>query len=67
MYLYSTDYLLSRNFGAFLRNSVVQVSTVKVGSLTVENSVTCSGRVERIATTNVYATAASLVKMFISK
>ena len=48
--------------GAFLRNSVVQVSTVKVGSLTVENSVTCSGRVERIATTNVYATAASLVK-----
>ncbi len=49
-------------WGTISRNSVVQVSTVKVDALTVENSVTCSGRVERIATTNVYAPAAALVK-----
>lgn len=48
--------------GTISRNSVIEVSTVKVDSLTVENSVACSGRVERIATTNVYAPAASLVK-----
>lgn len=49
-------------YGTVSRNSVVQVSTVKVDSLTVENSITCSGRVERIATDSVYAPATSLVK-----
>lgn len=49
-------------FGTISRNSVVQVSTVKVDSLTVENSITCSGRVERITTNSVYAPSAALVK-----
>lgn len=49
-------------YGLISRNSVVEVSTVKVDTLTVENSVTCSGRVERIATSNVYAPSASVVK-----
>ncbi len=49
-------------FGTISRNSVVTVNTVKVDSLTVENSVTCSGRVERISTTSVSAPASALVK-----
>ncbi len=49
-------------FGTISRNSVVQVTTVKVDSLTVENSITCSGRVERITTNSVYAPSAALVK-----
>ncbi|HEX3039885.1 MAG TPA: HlyD family efflux transporter periplasmic adaptor subunit [Caproiciproducens sp.] len=49
-------------YGLISRNSVVEVSTVKVDTLTVENSVTCSGRVERIATSKVYAPSASVVK-----
>lgn len=49
-------------FSVFSKNSVVQVSTVKVNSITVENSVTCSGRVERIATTSVYAPASGIIQ-----
>jgi Membrane-fusion protein len=49
-------------YGLISRSSVVEVSTVKVDTLTVENSVTCSGRVERIATSKVYAPSASVVK-----
>ncbi|HEX2937717.1 MAG TPA: HlyD family efflux transporter periplasmic adaptor subunit [Ruminiclostridium sp.] len=49
-------------YGLISRNSVVEVSTVKVDTLTVENSVTCSGRVERIDTSKVYAPSASVVK-----
>jgi len=49
-------------FGVISRNSVVEVSTVKVDTLTVENSVTCSGRVERAASSKVFAPDAALVK-----
>ncbi len=42
-------------WGIFTRNSVVSVSIVKVNPITVENSVTCSGRVERVTTHNVYS------------
>jgi multidrug efflux pump subunit AcrA (membrane-fusion protein) len=49
-------------YGLIARNSVVEVATVKVDTLTVENSVTCSGRVERIDTSQVYAPSASVVK-----
>lgn len=49
-------------FGTVTKNSVIQVSTVKVNSLTVENSINCSGRVERIETTTVYASAAAQIK-----
>lgn len=49
-------------FGTVTKNSVIQVSTVKVKSLTVENSINCSGRVERIETTTVYASAAAQIK-----
>nr|WP_319488100.1 HlyD family efflux transporter periplasmic adaptor subunit [uncultured Caproiciproducens sp.] len=48
-------------WGVFSRNSVVQVSVVKLNPLTVENSVTCSGRVERISTHNVYSPSAAFV------
>lgn len=48
-------------FGTISRNSIVQVSVVKVSPLTVENSVTCSGRVERISTHSVYAPSAAVV------
>lgn len=49
-------------YGLIVRNSVVEVSTVKVDTLTVENSVTCSGRVERMDTNKIYAPSASVVK-----
>ena len=48
--------------GIISRNSVVQVSTVKVDTLTVENSVTCTGRVERIAASKVYAPDSAVIK-----
>jgi len=49
-------------FGVISRDSVVEVSTVKVNTLTVENSVTCTGRVERIAVSRVFAPTAAIVK-----
>ncbi|HEX2985929.1 MAG TPA: HlyD family efflux transporter periplasmic adaptor subunit [Caproiciproducens sp.] len=49
-------------FGIISRNSVVTVSTVQLHSISVENSVSCSGRIERISTTNVYAPATGMVK-----
>jgi multidrug efflux pump subunit AcrA (membrane-fusion protein) len=48
--------------GTFFKNSIVAVSVVKVAPLTVENAVTCTGRVERAKTTNVYVKTTSLVK-----
>ncbi|MDF1495104.1 efflux RND transporter periplasmic adaptor subunit [Caproiciproducens sp. CPB-2] len=48
-------------WGVFSRNSVVPVSIVKVNPVTVENSVTCSGRVERVSTHNVYSPSAAFV------
>ena len=48
-------------WGVFSRNSVVSVSIVKVNPITVENSVTCSGRVERVTTHNVYSPFAGYV------
>ena len=48
--------------GTFFRNSIATVSVVKVEPLTVENAVTCTGRVERAKTTNVYVPATSEVK-----
>lgn len=48
-------------FGIISRNAIVQVSVVKVSPLTVENSVTCSGRVERVSTRSVYAPSAAMV------
>lgn len=47
--------------GTVSRNSIVQVNIVKVSPLTVENSVICSGRVERISTRSVYAPSAAVV------
>jgi multidrug efflux pump subunit AcrA (membrane-fusion protein) len=47
--------------GKAMRNSIIPVSIVKVSPLTVENFVTCSGRVERISTRNVYAPSAAIV------
>jgi len=49
-------------FGTISRNSIIQVSIVKVSPLTVENSVTCSGRVERISTRSVYSPSAAVVR-----
>lgn len=43
------------------RNSVVPVNAVKVNAITVENSVTCTGRVERIASTTVRSTDSGTV------
>ncbi|MGX8702553.1 efflux RND transporter periplasmic adaptor subunit [Caproiciproducens sp.] len=48
-------------WGVFSRNSAVPVSIVKVNPVTVENSVTCSGRVERVSTHNVYSPSAAFV------
>lgn len=48
--------------GVFFRNSVVEVSVVKVEPLTVENAVTCTGRVERSKTTNIYVQKTCEVK-----
>ncbi len=48
-------------FGTISRNAIVQVSVVKVSPLTVENSVTCSGRVERVSMRSVYAPSAAIV------
>jgi multidrug efflux pump subunit AcrA (membrane-fusion protein) len=48
--------------GIFFKNSIVTVSVVKVEPLTVENAVTCTGRVEHAKTTNVYVKTTSLVK-----
>ncbi|MGX8711908.1 MAG: efflux RND transporter periplasmic adaptor subunit [bacterium] len=48
-------------WGVFSRNSVVPVSIVKVNPVTVENSVTCSGRVERVSMHNVYSPSAAFV------
>ncbi|MBW7573771.1 efflux RND transporter periplasmic adaptor subunit [Caproiciproducens faecalis] len=48
-------------WGIFSRNSVVPVSIVKVNPVTVENSVTCSGRVERVSMRNVYTPSAAFV------
>ncbi len=48
-------------WGVFSRNSVVPVSIVKVNPITVENSVTCSGRVERVSMHNVYSPSAAFV------
>ncbi len=49
-------------WGAIAKNSIVQVSTVKVNPITVEKSVICTGRVERIATTNAYSSVTGVVK-----
>jgi len=48
--------------GAISRDSVVQVSVVKVEALTVENSVTCTGKVERLETSKVYAPDAAVIQ-----
>jgi multidrug efflux pump subunit AcrA (membrane-fusion protein) len=48
--------------GYLIRNSAVQVSAVKVNTLTVENSVTCSGRVERVASRKVFGPSGAVVK-----
>jgi multidrug efflux pump subunit AcrA (membrane-fusion protein) len=48
--------------GTFFRNSIVEVSVVKVQPLTLENAVTCSGRVEYAKTTSVYVQKTCLVK-----
>ncbi|HEX3038612.1 MAG TPA: efflux RND transporter periplasmic adaptor subunit [Oscillospiraceae bacterium] len=48
--------------GTFFKNSIVAVNVVKVEPLTVENAVTCTGRVERTKTTNVYVKTSCLVK-----
>ncbi|WP_444657753.1 efflux RND transporter periplasmic adaptor subunit [Caproiciproducens sp. R2] len=48
-------------WGVFSRNSAVPVSIVKVNPVTVENSVTCSGRVERVSMHNVYSPSAAFV------
>ncbi len=53
--------------GVFFRNSIVEVSVVKVQPLTVENAVTCSGRVEYAKTTSVFVQKASLVKNVYAK
>jgi RND family efflux transporter MFP subunit len=54
-------------FGTITRNSIVQVSVVKVSPLTVENSVTCSGRVERVSSRSVYAPSAAIVNHVYAK
>jgi Membrane-fusion protein len=54
-------------FSIYSRNSVVEVSAVKVNAITVENSVTCSGRVERIATTNVYSPVSGMIENVLVK
>ena len=54
-------------FSIYSRNSTVEVSTVKVDAITVENSVTCSGRVERIATTNVYSPVSGMIENVLVK
>lgn len=48
--------------GIAARKSVVSVSAVKLKTLTVENSISCTGRVERIDTTTVYAPESAQVK-----
>lgn len=48
--------------GAFSRHSIIAVNAVKVEPLTVENAVTCIGRVEHAETTCVYVPMASVVK-----
>ncbi|NLJ31786.1 MAG: HlyD family efflux transporter periplasmic adaptor subunit [Clostridiales bacterium] len=45
--------------GFAAKQSVIPVVAVKLESLTVENSVNCTGRVERIGTTTVYAARAA--------
>lgn len=48
--------------GYLIRNSATEVSAVKVNTLTVENSVNCSGRVERVATKKIYGPSAAVVR-----
>lgn len=47
--------------GKMLQDSIIQVSVVKVSPLTVEDSVTCNGRIERASARTVYASAAAIV------
>lgn len=48
--------------GNFLRNSVVSVSSVKVNHITAENSVTCSGTVEYVSSSTLYAPISSMIE-----
>lgn len=49
-------------FGTVAKKSVVSVNSVKLSTLTVENFVSCTGRVERIGTTTVYASGTAQIK-----
>ena len=48
--------------GAVIRNSMVKSQVVNVSTITVEDSITCTGRVERIAAKSVYAPYTSIAK-----
>lgn len=48
--------------GNLLKSSVVTVSTVKVNPITAENSVLCTGKVERVATRNIFVPSVSITK-----
>ena len=48
--------------GTAIRNSAARATVVKVKSLTVESSVTCSGKVERVSVKSVYPPAPASVK-----
>lgn len=54
-------------FSVISKNSVASVSAVKVNAITVENSVTCTGRVERIASTNVRSTTTGMIRSIFVK
>lgn len=48
--------------GGMISNTAVKATVVKVKPLTVENSVTCTGKVERVAVRSVYPPTAAAVK-----
>jgi multidrug efflux pump subunit AcrA (membrane-fusion protein) len=55
------------SWGAISRNSVIPVSVVKVNPLTVEDSVICSGRVERVSEHHVFSPSAAYVSRIFVK
>lgn len=48
--------------GTIIRSTAVRATVVKVKSLTVESSITCTGKVERVSVRSVYPPAPSTVK-----
>lgn len=50
--------------GSVMKSRTTQATVVKVSSLTVESSVTCSGKVERVSVRSVYPLLLLLFRKF---